>query len=271
MPRILLYHDVVDDDEASGFQGAGAAKYKLRSVDFETHLSALTAIGRRPAQLASTSNDDPQRAADEWMVTFDDGGVSGATHIADRLERRGWRGHFFITGNRINCPGFLDENQILDLSRRGHVIGSHSFSHPTRMSACTPGQLLTEWSRSRTMISAIIGKDVSVASIPGGYYSRGVAEAAAMSGIKHLLTSEPTSRSWVVEGCRVYGRYTIYRKMTASAAAAIAAGALLPSLRQAAGWQLKKVLKRAAGPAYLNVRRFLLDRQDGLKRPGAKK
>ena len=67
-----------------------------------------------------------------FLITVDDGGVSYYTVVADRLERLGWRGHCFVTTDMIGQRGFLTRRQIRELDGRGHIIGSHSASHPTR-------------------------------------------------------------------------------------------------------------------------------------------
>jgi peptidoglycan/xylan/chitin deacetylase (PgdA/CDA1 family) len=194
------------------------------------------------------------------MITFDDGGISAATIIAGALERHGWRGHFFITVDQIGQPGFVDKDQIRELARRGHGIGSHSCSHPTRMAACSWPQLLYEWQRSREVLSEILGEPVRSASVPGGYYSRAVAQAAAEAGLTYLFNSEPTTAVSQVESCQVIGRYTIYRGMTAAQAAALAAGSRAALFKQSALWKLKKVVKAIGGSQYLVVRQFLLER-----------
>ena len=256
MPIVLLYHDVVDGDGgASGFPGGGAARYKLGVGEFRAHLDAIAAAARvQPTGLAGLA-----AGTESLLLTFDDGGLSAATVIAGELERRGWRGHFFITVDYIGQPGFVDREQIRELARRGHGIGSHSCSHPTRMAACPRPQLLEEWRRSCEILSEIVGEPVRSASVPGGYYSRAVAEPAAEAGVTDLFNSEPTTRVQEVRGCRVYGRYTIYRGMTPPRAAALAAGSRCALFSQAAVWRVKKVAKAVGGRAYLGVRQLVLN------------
>ena len=119
----LLYHDVIVEGrhEDSGFPGAGPARYKLEAREFARHLRALNETTRSP----------PGRVADawtaakspEWLLTFDDGGAS-ALRIAEMLARYGWKGHFFITVNRIDSPAFVTSDDIRALSGLGHIIGS---------------------------------------------------------------------------------------------------------------------------------------------------
>ena len=252
----IMYHDVVEngDFESSGFPGEGAHVYKLRREDFEGHLDdiarATTAVGT-VCQLEGRP----------VLLTFDDGGVSSLHPIADLLESRGWRGHFFITTDRIGTPGFLSEAQLRELHRRGHVVGSHSRSHPTRMAALTRAELDGEWRESLARLSGVLGDGVKVASVPGGYYSREVGEAAAAAGVEALFTSEPTARVEMVDGCRVFGRYVVQRGMGPEWSAGFAAGSRSRCWRQSALWKAKRVAKSLGGGRYLQLRQAILDRK----------
>jgi len=194
------------------------------------------------------------------MLTFDDGGISAHSLAADMLERHGWVGHFFVTTDRIGTPGFLSKEQIRDLRQRGHVIGSHSCSHPTRMAQCTRAELQREWHQSVHMLSEILDEPIPIASVPGGYYSQVVGETAAEAGIRVLFNSEPTAAVSKVGDCKLLGRYFIQRGMPAEISGAFAAGRFGPRFKQAAFWQLKKVAKAAGGSAYLKLRETLLKR-----------
>lgn len=262
MAIAIMYHDVVERgrEDASGFPGVGAARYKLTPAEFLEHVDAIAPVLRgHPITVADLLAGSPDTAS-RLLWTFDDGGDSAHTPVADILERHGWRGHFFVTTGRIDTPGFLSTEQIRALHGRGHVIGSHSCTHPQRMSFCGRDELLREWKLSCEVLSGIVGEPVTVASVPGGYYSRTVAETAAEAGIKVLFNSEPTISPRTVHGCLVLGRYTIYRGTPASAAAALASGRAWPRLRQSLAWNLKKIAKAVGGRAYLSLRGRLLAR-----------
>jgi hypothetical protein len=126
------------------------------------------------------------------------------------------------------------------------------------MSRCNYKQLREEWSNSIAILSGILGESVDLASIPGGYYGRNVAEAAAEAGIRTLFTSEPQISPHVVNGCTVLGRYTIQQGVKPTAAAAIAAGAVIPRFRQFAYWNAKKMMKAAGGTSWLRMRKWIL-------------
>ena len=254
----MEYHDVIEgkDFDASGFSGAEAATYKLDLTTFTAHLRAIQALGAPAPRGVLDSVDGREGTA--MLLTFDDGGRSASSPIADLLDELGWIGHFFATTGRIGTEGFVERDEIVDLHRRGHVIGTHSVSHPVRMSSCSDRELAREWSESVDCLSTILGTAVITGSLPGGYYSPRVAAAAAAAGIRVLFTSEPTLRPHVVESCLVLGRFTLRRNSSAAYAAALAAGRLWPRLHQWTAWNVKKAAKRVGGPAYLQVRKRLL-------------
>jgi peptidoglycan/xylan/chitin deacetylase (PgdA/CDA1 family) len=260
----LMYHDVVRGDfEASGFQGPGPAHYKLSIGAFLEHLDALReATGRAPASVAEVIRGDAPRGA--WLLTFDDGG-SSAVETAQALSERGWRGHFFVVTDRLGTPGFLDHEEVRVLAEMGHVVGTHSASHP-RMSACSRTQLAEEWLRSIAVLSDLVGAPVTSGSVPGGHYSAAVGRAAAASGLSALFTSRPARRVGTVDGCLLLGRYAIRSQTPAAEAAQAARGAGGRWPRQRAAWSLRAVAKRAGGPAYERLRTRLLASGAGRRR-----
>ena len=141
MRLALMYHDVVENGNfaASGFPGPGADRYKLDRLEFARHLRAIKeAVGNQPV-----------------LLTFDDGGISAHERIAGMLEESGWRGHFFVTTDWIGRPGFLNALQIQELDRRGHTVGSHSVTHPVRMSQIPWDRMVSEWRDSRAQLEKI--------------------------------------------------------------------------------------------------------------------
>jgi len=255
----LMYHDVVSRDErdSSGFPGADAALYKIAPEQFRNHIQSIRSATQTKPLTAPDLKGLPHHGT-HFFITFDDGGISAFTTIAGILEEAGWRGLFFVTAGCVGQRPFMNPDQIRDLHRRGHIIGSHSLSHPLRMSRCTWDEMIEEWSVSVKILSEILGERVRVASVPGGHYSKRVAQTAAQSGIEILFTSEPTASASIVDGCTVLGRYVIQRWTSPETAAAIAAGKLAPRLRQTIFWNAKKALKAVGGDYYSKARRSSL-------------
>jgi peptidoglycan/xylan/chitin deacetylase (PgdA/CDA1 family) len=256
---VLMYHDVVDatDPDASGFPGPSAASYKVDVSRFEQHLAAVTAWDQVGAPDVAV---DRQGAHTVWRLTFDDGGVSAISSVADLLEQRQWRGMFFVTTDRIGKSGFLSDAHVRELRDRGHIIGSHTRSHPVRLAACTRADIRAQWRDSIEALSELLGEPITVASVPNGSYDRVVAEEAEAAGIRVLFTSDPTRRRRRIGRCLVVGRYSVRANTSAAWVAAVAHGARLPRYKQWIEWRLKRLAERSGHQLYDQVRRTWLAR-----------
>jgi peptidoglycan/xylan/chitin deacetylase (PgdA/CDA1 family) len=256
MTAALIYHDVapISAQDDCGFSGPMAARYKLEPARFERHLDAIASLGVSVGLVQASP-----RAA----LTFDDGGAS-ALAIAEALERRGWRGHFFVTTGRIGTPGFLSADEVRELSGRGHEVGSHSDSHPTYMGSLSRAELATEWRRSREVLSEILGTPPASAAVPGGFLSRAVIGEAASAGYRLLMTSQPSVRVRSHGAMEVHGRFTIWAATTPARAADYAQGDLRARAEMWLAWQLKTASKRLSPAVYESLRR----RWAQIRRPG---
>jgi peptidoglycan/xylan/chitin deacetylase (PgdA/CDA1 family) len=255
----LAYHDVSDEPPVSlPHVRSSIGLYTLTKRDFHDHLQCIAKRSIAVGKIETSCSWSPANV--RVFLTFDDGAENVHSYVADELEKHGWRGHFFVTTAWIGRLGFVNPQQIRELHKRGHVIGSHSNSHPERMSRLTQHELSEEWSKSRAILGDILGEAVKVASVPNGYYSRVVAQSAAAVGIEALFTSEATSTVKVIDGCLVFGRYFIQKHTPASASGAIAAGRIWPRWRQTVLWETKKLIKVVGGESYLTVRRYLISK-----------
>jgi peptidoglycan/xylan/chitin deacetylase (PgdA/CDA1 family) len=258
----LLFHDVyVASPRESGFESSAADRYKLSLDNFDAQLAGVARVRAEAPVVVATgdvtgglkASGDPKVASDKdipYLITVDDGGVSYHTLVADRLEAKGWRGHCFISTDAIGTAGFLDVAQIRELDARGHVIGSHSVSHPARFSACGAERMHEEWLRSRKLLEDLLGHEVAVASVPGGYYSPLVAQTARDAGLRVLFTSEPTIVSRQQSGILVMGRFTLRHAHSTDMARQLLQRAPWMRYRQWASWNAKSVIKSLLGPAY---------------------
>lgn len=251
-----MYHDICNDARASGFAGADADIYKISRAEFAAHLTAISGkVEQKPSRVTDWKSDKSA-----VFITFDDGGQS-ALEAAAMLEEKGWRGHFFITTGRIGTENFVGENEIIELHRRGHVVGSHSDSHPLRMASLSRREIFDEWRISAEKLAAITGEKIISASVPGGLYSKTVAECAAENGIKFLFNSEPTTKIGRVGDCFIFGRYAVQNRTSAREISAIAGGDVSARLKQSLIWTAKKPLKKIGGESFLTLRKFLINRK----------
>ena len=252
MPLVsLLFHDVYRRSPSeSGFCSPGADRYKLTVAQLASQLDGVAAVRHDRPILATAMVEASPAGTFPFLLTVDDGGVSYHQVIADLLEARGWRGHAFVSTDFIGQPGFLTVEQLRDLDARGHVIGSHSASHPSRFSSCRRDQMLQEWTDSRKVLEDLLGHHVLTASLPGGYFSSTVAELAAESGLRVLFTSEPVTRIEQCAACTIVGRFAIRAGAAPDFARKLVEPARWTRTEEWASWQLKGLLKPVLGPFY---------------------
>lgn len=204
----FLYHEVVDDISKSGFQNLGALPYKHNKSHF---LSDLDIIMSNFSGTELVTNIDFNDKENNLILTFDDGGVS-ALLIANILKERNLIGHFFITTSMIGKDFFLNVDQIIKIRKMGHIIGSHSHSHPNIFRDISYNQKVFEWAKSKNILEEILNEEIICASIPGGDMDKDSIKAAAEAGIKYLFTSEPTFFVDRKFGVAIFGR--VYPKNT---------------------------------------------------------
>jgi peptidoglycan/xylan/chitin deacetylase (PgdA/CDA1 family) len=249
----LLFHDVyLRHPGESGFSSPGADRYKLSLEEFDRQLSGLVELGLEPRRLTGSASFEPVGPS-RLAVTVDDGGLSYYTLVADRLEELGWRGHCFVSTDYIGRRGFLNASQLRELDNRGHVIGTHSASHPARFSRILPDQMRSEWSESREILEDLLGHDVHIGSVPGGYFSNVVAATAGDAGLKVLMTSEPVTWTHVVNHCTVAGRFTIRQGAPADLARRFAEPSPWARCAAWASWNAKGLVKPLLGSSYPRI------------------
>ena len=183
----FTYHEVTDFPEQSGFQRRSALPYKHSVNEFLAHLDIFS---KCLIPVTTLDQIDFSKSEKHILLTFDDGGIS-ALKVASLLEERNWRGHFFITTSMIGKPCFMKSDDILDLHKRGHIIGVHSHTHPSPFYDLSYTEMLNEWNTSKLILENIIGEKVNTASIPGGDMDRNTQLSSYESGLSYLFCSEP--------------------------------------------------------------------------------
>jgi peptidoglycan/xylan/chitin deacetylase (PgdA/CDA1 family) len=201
----FMYHEVTDAPRSSGFQRPAARGYTLSREEFDRHLAGIAAGPLAPALVTRLDLSRPGR---HLLLTFDDGGKS-AMQAAEALSRHGWRGHFFVVTQRIGERTFVSAEDIRSLRREGHVVGSHSHSHPDIFPDLPPARMAEEWRVSARILEDVMGEPCLAAAVPGGDISQAVLESAARTGYRYLFTSEPRLRPELVDGCWVLGRFCL--------------------------------------------------------------
>lgn len=232
----LMYHDIVlENDKSSGFQNDSAFQYKVLKGNFEKQVSALK--------------------SDDVEFTFDDGGESFLTVAAPILESNGRRGVFFIATDYIGTPGFLNEAQLRELDNRGHIIGSHSCSHPHNMTDLSELDIEKEWKESVGKLEKILGHKVKAASIPNGYSNMCVLKSAESAGITTLWTS--SLRDSKFGNMELKGRYVIHKDTSLQDTVAIVESKCTRFVLKCR-WMILCAIKGILGNSYDNVKKNIV-------------
>ena len=235
---VLMYHDIVTKgDKTSGFQNENAFQYKVEESAFEEQVKALK--------------------GKDVVFTFDDGGVSFFTKAAPILEKYGLRGVFFISTKFIDTPGFLTSEQVKELAERGHVIGSHSHTHPEIFTKLTVDEIREEWTKSSEILREILGDVELTLSIPNGYASKTIMDEAIKAGYTDIYTSEPTTKVRLFRNHKVIGRYVVHDGMGTQDVLRIVDSKGM-RLKMSLKWHLLKIVKGVLGSSYETVKAKVL-------------
>lgn len=227
---VLMYHDIVAaNDKSSGFQNKNAFQYKVEEFAFEEQVKALQ--------------------GKDVVFTFDDGGESFLTKAAPLLEKYGFKGVFFISTKYIGTPGFLTAEQLRELAGRGHTIGSHSHTHPEIFTKLSPEEIRQEWQLSSQVLTDILGEGEYTASIPNGYTSKEILDAAIQCGFTTIYTSQPTTKIKAYKDSKLIGRYVVLDGMSKEDVLKLVSSKSC-HLRMAMKWYLLNIVKSVLGSLY---------------------
>lgn len=114
-------------------------------------------------------------------LTFDDGPEPKVTpKILDSLDKYGAKATFFVLGNYSS----RHKNILLDTALRGHVIGSHTWSHPAKPTKKKAGPEV--WKTAKTIYMAT-GQWPSVFRPPYGLDKAYTAQLARREGYSSIL------------------------------------------------------------------------------------
>ena len=198
----FLYHEVVDSVTDSGFQRKSALPYKHGITEF---MSNIDIIVKNSALITTVDRLDTIKTSQITLLTFDDGGKSNM-FSASYLDNSNIKGHFFITTNLIEDPYFLKKEELIKLDLKGHIIGSHSHTHPNVFKSLSYDEMVTEWSKSKDILENILKHPIDCCSIPGGDANTDAYKSAIACGFKYIFDSEPTVKVRNMDGAYIFGR-----------------------------------------------------------------
>ena len=167
---ILCYHRIEDGRNDI---------YSVSPAIFASHLQILADSGYNsvlPNELYDYLVHNAALPDKPFMISFDDSRTEHYSIAAPELEKRNFRGAFFIMTVTNNKKNYLTNDEIAELSDRGHSIGLHSWDHVM----ATQYSDSTIWEKQvyapKKKLEDMIGKPIEYWAYPNGVYNKEAAE-----------------------------------------------------------------------------------------------
>lgn len=157
-----------------------AAVRKARGVDFDR---LLAPFGLSVSSFAAVLPDDALRLAEEGVAAAKPLSPERRHEAIDALENA-------LGGDQV--PDFarvMSWDQVRELARAGHEIGSHSLSHPL-LAELSEQRVREEVEGSRRQLSNALGSPVRSFCYPGGSYDARVVAAVRSAGYECAVTTQ---------------------------------------------------------------------------------
>ncbi len=189
--NILMYHNISNRFEAS-----------FRSISsnlLEKHLKSLEHNGKKILKKHEILSGVFLSRDDSVVITFDDAYEGVYYSALPVMEKHNATGVVFIPAGyvgKFNDWDFsplrrlkhMDEKMLINLSKKGWIIGSHSFTHPD-LRKCSNEALKREICESKKKIEDIIGEEITLFAYPFGLYNQKVIDIVAECGYKYAFAT----------------------------------------------------------------------------------
>lgn len=167
---VLCYHRIEDGRNDV---------YSVSPDQFAAHLKVLSDSGYNsilPDELYQHLKYNKKLPPNPFLITFDDSRTEHINIAAPELEKRGFKGAFFIMTVTNNKKNYLTTDEIAQLADDGHTVGLHSWDHV----------MVTKYSDSilwkqqvldpQRKLKDTINRPVDYWAYPNGVYDRDAAE-----------------------------------------------------------------------------------------------
>lgn len=203
---IITYHTIYKDKEIID------EAYAINESTFEAHMHHLYKTGVKNIKIEEI-NGKPIESTNYIAITFDDGYISDYDIVYHVLKKYNLRGTFFITANCIGKKGFMNWEQIKEISDSGMSIQSHGLNHYS-LADLSEKELKEELLISKKIIEDKISIDVKYFSVPGGFHNKRVFSVAENLQYDGACTSVPgfVSKRNVRKEFKIYNRFMITRR-----------------------------------------------------------
>jgi len=189
---ILMYHQVVEDGERNRQARNTNPAYTVTVGRFREQMAWLAENGFRTRSLGDVI-DPPIPLKDSVVITFDDGWADNFSHALPVLGEYGLSATIFVVTGFVGAPGYLDWEQLREMSGNGISLQSHTVSHRP-LEELGDDEVAEELGASKKVLEDRMGTAVHFVSMPQGSWNRKIFQAVRAAGYRGVCTSEPGFR-----------------------------------------------------------------------------
>jgi len=205
---VLMYHGVSKTAERDKRTRSTNPAYCVSLQAFSEQMNWL-AENRYPTfSLQSLLEPQCLHHSKAVVITFDDGWLNNYTDAFPILKERGLSATVFVVTDFIGRSGYMNWNQLKEMSRGGVSIQSHTVNHRP-LDGLNKEEIRHELVSSREAIEDHLGTPVHFLSLPHGMANNEVLAIAGEAGYKGICNSEPGYT-------HTYGPLPIFRRINVS-------------------------------------------------------
>ncbi len=181
---VIMYHSI-DENTSSALSVSpkSFARQMKFLKDFGYNVISLE-------ELIGYIRDKKPLKAKTIAITFDDGYKNNYTDAYPALKRYNLPTTIFVIVDNVGKEGFLNWNDIKEMSLNNITIGSHTLKH-AYLTSLDFKSLDNELMLSKRILEEKIGKRVSVMSYPLGGFNEAVKEAVKRAGYIGACATNP--------------------------------------------------------------------------------
>lgn len=188
--KIIFYHDFYI---GKGYVAPDCGVVMGTQMDvFKEHLEVFKKEGYKIVPRISSANG-------EIAIMLDDG-FHGVYENRQFFYDNKIYPTIFLAHDLIGRPGFLAENEILELQSHGFIFECHGWTH-TSLANKSDEQLSVELGKSKEYLSKILSKEVTELCLPIGYYTDHLLEIIKDYGYTTVYSSIPGNFYEKIHGC----------------------------------------------------------------------
>ncbi len=182
---IIMYHNVDGNAEES--------KLSVSPESFEKHMWFLKKFKYNVISLEELillMRDKKPIPSKTIVITFDDGYKNNYTNAYPALKKYGLPATIFVIVKEIAKSGYMNWDELREMSDNKITIGSHTMGH-AYLTSLDDKTLMDELVVSKKVLEKQLGKEVKVMSYPLGGFNKKVQRATKDAGYIGACATNP--------------------------------------------------------------------------------